>query len=131
VRDAEANKAEDHRRFELAQARNTAEASVHQIRKALGEHGATLDAAEKERIEAALKDVEAALKAEDKDAIEGKTQALMTAAQKLGEKMYASMQGQPEPGPAAGAQAEAGGGEREKAKADDVVDADYKEVKRG
>jgi molecular chaperone DnaK len=131
VRDAEANKAEDHRRFELAQARNTAEASVHQIRKALGEHGATLDAAEKERIEAALKDVEAALKAEDKDAIEGKTQALMAAAQKLGEKMYASMQGQPEPGPAAGAQAEAGGGEREKAKADDVVDADYKEVKRG
>ncbi len=51
VADAEANKAEDHRRFELAQARNTAEASVHQVRKALGEHGSTLDAGEKDKIE--------------------------------------------------------------------------------
>ena len=44
VKDAEANKAEDHRRFELAQARNSADASVHQIKKALTEHGASLDA---------------------------------------------------------------------------------------
>jgi molecular chaperone DnaK len=63
VKDAEANKAEDHRRFELAQARNGADASVHQIKKALAEHGASLDAAEKEQIEAAVKDVEEALKA--------------------------------------------------------------------
>src|SRR6266436_3453890 len=55
VKDAEANKAEDHRRFELAQARNNAEASVHQIKKALAEHGASLDAGEKEKIEGAVK----------------------------------------------------------------------------
>ena len=133
VKDAETNKAEDHRRFELAQARNNADASVHQIRKALTEHGATLDAAEKEKIEAAVKDVEEALKGDDKDAIEAKTMAMMTVSQKLGEKMYAGMQGG---GAEAAAQAAAGaaaggGGESKAGKNDDVVDADYKEVKRG
>jgi len=131
VKDAEANKAEDHRRFELAQARNQADASVHQIRKALAEHGGSLDAAEKEKIESALKDVEEALKGDDKEAIEAKTAAMMTASQKLGEKMYASTQGGAAgAGEAAGASAQAGGGEA-KAKDEDVVDADYKEVKRG
>jgi molecular chaperone DnaK len=133
VKDAEANKAEDHRRFELAQARNNADASVHQIRKALTEHGASLDAAEKEKIEAAVKEVEEALKGDDKDAIEAKTMAMMTASQKLGEKMYAGMQGG---GAEAAAQAAAGaaaggGGEAKGGKNDDVVDADFKEVKRG
>jgi molecular chaperone DnaK len=133
VADAEANKAEDHRRFELAQARNTAEASVHQVRKALGEHGTTLDAGEEDKIEAAVKDLEEALKGDDKDAIDAKAAALMTASQKLGEKMYAGMQGS---GAEAAAQAAAGaaGGAQQPAagaKNDDVVDADYKEVKRG
>jgi molecular chaperone DnaK len=128
VRDAEANKAEDHRRFELAQARNAADASVHQIRKALAEHGASLDAAEKDRIDSALKDVEEALKGDDKDAIEAKTQALMVAAQKLGEKMYAGMQ---QAGTQQAAAGTAGSGDAKAAKNDDVVDADYKEVKRG
>jgi molecular chaperone DnaK len=135
VKDAEANKAEDHRRFELAQARNGAEASVHQIKKALAEHGATLDAGEKEKIEAAIKDVEEALKGEDKDAIEARTTALMTTSQKLGEKMYAGMQGgagaEAAAQAAAGAAGAGGGGEAKAAKNDDVVDADYKEVKRG
>ncbi len=62
VKDAEANKAEDHKRFELAQARNAADSSVHQIRKSLTEHGDKLEASEKESIEAAIKDVEEALK---------------------------------------------------------------------
>jgi molecular chaperone DnaK len=128
VKDAEANKAEDHRRFELAQARNQADASVHQIRKALAEHGGSLDAAEKERIEAAVKETEEALKGDDKEAIEAKTAAMMTASQKLGEKMYAGMQGGAGGG---GEQAAAAGGSEKDAKADDVVDADYKEVKRG
>src|SRR5215470_15561019 len=61
VKDAEANKAEDHRRVELAQARNSADASVHQIKKALTEHGASLDSCEKEKIESAVKDLEEAL----------------------------------------------------------------------
>ena len=132
VKDAEANKAEDHKRFELAQARNSADASVHQIRKALAEHGDKIDAGEKEKIEAAVKDVEEALKADDKDALEAKTATLMTVSQKLGEKMYAQAgagaeQGGAQPGPGAAA---AGGGGAD-AKNDDVVDADYKEVKRG
>ncbi len=130
VKDAEANKAEDHRRFELVQARNTADASLHQIKKALAEHGASLDAAEKEKIEAALKDVEEALKGEDKDAIEAKTAAMMTASQKLGEKMY-SAAGAGQAGPEAAAAAGAETGEAKAANSDDVVDADYKEVKRG
>jgi molecular chaperone DnaK len=128
VKDAEANKEEDHRRAELAQSRNSADASVHQIKKALAEHGATLDAAEKEKIEAAIKDVEEAMKGDERDTIEAKTAAMMTAAQKLGEKMYASMQGGAAGGQEA-ASAAAGGAEKD-AKADDVVDADYKEVKR-
>jgi molecular chaperone DnaK len=132
VQDAEANKAEDHKRFELAQARNQADASVHQIRKALAEHGGSLDAGEKEKIEAAVKDVEEALKGDDKDAIEAKTAAMMTASQKLGEKMYASMQGGAAgAGPEAAASPSGSGSAEKGAKADDVVDADYKEVKRG
>jgi len=127
VRDAEANKAEDHRRFELAQARNAGDATVHQIRKAVSEHGDKLDAAEKSGIEAAIKDLEDALKGDSKDAIESKTQALMAASQKLGEKMYAGTQAQAgESGQEAGPHS----GEAEK-KTDDVVDADYREVKRG
>jgi molecular chaperone DnaK len=128
VKDAEANKAEDHKRFELAQARNAADSSVHQIRKSLTEHGDKLDAGDKEKIEAAIKDVEDALKTEDKDAIEAKTAALMTASQKLGEKMYADAQ--QAPGAGAAAQPEAATADAT-ANNEDVVDADFKEVKRG
>ena len=128
VKDAEANKAEDHKRFELAQARNAADSSVHQIRKSLTEHGDKLDAGDKEKIEAAIKDVEDALKTEDKDAIEAKTAALMTASQKLGEKMYADAQQAASAG--AAAQPEAATAEAT-ANNEDVVDADFKEVKRG
>ncbi len=126
VKDAEANKAEDHKRFELAQARNAADSSVHQIRKSLTEHGDKLEAGEKESIEAAIRDVEEALKTDDKDAIEAKTTALMTASQELGEKMYASS---PEGAGASAAQPEEAA--TAEAKNDDVVDADFKEVKRG
>ncbi|HVJ60176.1 MAG TPA: molecular chaperone DnaK, partial [Burkholderiaceae bacterium] len=131
VKDAELNKDEDHRRFELVQARNGAEASVHQIRKALSEHGAALDQGEKDAIEAAIKDLEEAVKGESKDEIESKTTALMTASQKLGEKMYAQAQGGAAEAAAAAAGAGAGASDAKAAKNDDVVDADFKEVKRG
>src|SRR6478735_2329190 len=110
VRDAELNAAED--------------------KKTLAEHGASLDAGEKEKIEAAIKDVEEALKGDDKAAIDDKTNTLMTASQKLGEKMYADAQaaagaagaaaGATEPPPHAGAAKPAD---------DNVVDADFTEVK--
>ncbi len=65
---------------------------VHSVKKSLGEYGDKLEAGEKEKIEAAIKELEEALKGEDKAAIEEKTNTLMTASQKLGEKMYADMQ---------------------------------------
>ena len=75
--------------------------------KSLTDYGDKLDAAEKEKIEAAIKDVEAAIKGDDKADIEAKTETLMTASQKLGEKMYADMQAQ-QGGDAAAAAAAAG-----------------------
>ncbi len=132
VRDAEANAAEDKRLKELAESHNQGDALVHSTRKALGEHGDKLDAGEKDKIEAAIKDLEEALKGNDKAAIDAKVTALSTAAQKLGEKMYADMQAQQ----AAGGAGETGGAGAEQASAggskpadDDVVDADFKEVK--
>jgi molecular chaperone DnaK len=107
VKDAELNAADDKKKLELVQARNQAEATVHSVRKSLTEYGDKLDAGEKEKIEAAIKDVEAVLKGEDKAAIEEKGNALMAVSQKLGEKMYADMQ--------AKQAAEAGGRRRRRA----------------
>ena len=125
VKDAELNAAEDKKKLEIVQSRNQADAAVHSVKKSLSEHGDKLDAGEKDKIEAAIKEVEEALKGEDKDAIDAKTEALMTAAQKLGEKVYADMQAQQA---AAGA---APGAEAAKPADDNVVDAEVKEVKKG
>ncbi|MGZ3239509.1 MAG: molecular chaperone DnaK, partial [Burkholderiaceae bacterium] len=85
---------------------------------------------EKEKVEAAIKDLEEALKGSDKAAIDAKVAALSTAAQTLGEKMYADAQAQQAAG-AAGAAGGAGaaGASESKPKEEDVVDADFKEVK--
>ena len=136
VKDAEINAADDKKKLELVQARNQGEAMVHSVRKSLGEHGDKLDAGEKDKIEAAAKAVEEAIKGEDKAAIEEKTNALMTASQKLGEKMYADQQAT-QAAAAGGAAGGAGGGATgaERASAapadDNVVDAEVKEVKKG
>jgi molecular chaperone DnaK len=122
--DAEANASEDKKRVELVQARNTAEAMVHSVKKSLEEHGDKIDADEKAKIEEAIKELEAVTQGEDKDAIESKTDNLMKASQKLGEKVYAQASA---PG-AAGASASTGGDD--KSNAEDVVDAEFKEVKR-
>ncbi|MDO8418785.1 MAG: Hsp70 family protein, partial [Rubrivivax sp.] len=129
VKDAEANAAEDAKKVELVQARNHADAMAHTVKKSLAELGDKLDAGEKEKIEAALKDVEEAMKGDDKATIEAKTEVLMAASQKLGEKTYADAQAAQA---AAGGGAGAGGGEAPKAgPADDnVVDAEFKEVKK-
>jgi molecular chaperone DnaK len=129
VRDAEVNAAEDAKKVELVQARNQADAMVHSVRKSLAEHGEKLEAAEKEAVETALKDVEEAMKSDDKAAIEAKTEALMTASQKLGEKVYADSQAAQAGAAGAGEQAQA---EPQAAHAadDNVVDADFKEVKK-
>ncbi len=132
VRDAEVNAAEDAKKLELVQARNQADAAMHSVRKSLAEHGDKLDAGEKEKIEAALKDVEEALKSDDKATIDTKTEALMAASQKLGEKVYADAQAaQAAAAAAAGGAAGNAPGEAPKSKAadDNVVDADFTEVK--
>ena len=122
VADAEANAEDDRRRIELVQARNAAEAMAHSVRRSLEEHGEKIEADEKTKIEEALRELEAAMLADDKEAIEAKTDHLMKASQKLGEKVYAD------------AVATAGGPDQASAdtnaKSDDVVDADFKEVKR-
>src|SRR5512145_1957038 len=94
VKDAEAHAEEDRKALELVNARNQAEALVHSVKKSLKEYGDRLDAGEKEKIEAALKDAEGALKSEDKDEIDAKAQALAQVAQTLGQKMYAEQQAQ-------------------------------------
>lgn len=129
VADAEANKAEDHRRFGLAQSRNQADAAVAQIRKTLKDLGDKVDGADRAACESAIKDVEAATKGEDKAAIDKSVEALMSAAQKIGEKMNAAAKA----GEAQAQQQASQGAEQAQSGAkkpeDDVVDADYKEVK--
>ena len=121
VKDAELNADEDRRVAELAQTRNQADALVHATRKSLGDYGDKLEASEKEAIEAALKELEEVIQSGTKEEIDAKVEALSTASQKLGEKMYADMQAQ------AG---QDGAAQQERPADDNVVDADFKEVKR-
>ena len=122
VQDAEANKEEDKRRAELAQARNNADASVSQVQKTLKDLGDKVDSADRAACEDAIKVVEEKIKGEDKAAIEKAVERLMDAAQKIGEKINKAAQqaGQQQ----AQGKAEASG------KDDDVVDADFTEVKK-
>ena len=128
VADAETHAEDDRKALELVNARNQCEALAHSIRKSLAEHGDKLDAGEKDKIEAALKEADAALKSDDKAQIDAKAQVLAQASQKLGEKIYADTQAKQQ------GEAQAAGGEAKassEAKKDDgnVVDAEYTEVK--
>ena len=134
VKDAEINAAEDKKKLEIIQSRNQADSALHSVKKSLGEHGDKIEASEKEAIESALKSLEEALKGEDKAEIDAKTEALMTASQKLGEKVYADMQAAQAAqaaGGGAGHEEHATAGASSKAHDDNVVDAEVKEVKKG
>jgi molecular chaperone DnaK len=134
VKDAELNSAEDKRKVELVQAKNQADSSLHSVKKSMAEYGDKLDAADKSKIESAIKDLEEAVKGDSKAAIEEKTTALMTVSQKLGEKMYADQQAKQsaEAQPQAAAEQQPSGASATKPAADDnVVDAEVKEVKKG
>merc|ERR1711991_807637 len=85
VTDAEENAEEDKARVELVGAKNTADAMIHSVRASMEEHGGKLEPAEREKVEAAIKECEEAVKTEDKGKIESSSEALTTAAQKLGE----------------------------------------------
>ncbi len=126
VKDAEAHAEEDRRFHELVSARNHADTMIHATRKSMEQLGDKMESGEKDSIESAIKDLEEAMKGEDKDRIESLTKALGEASAKMAERLYAQ-QGDAA-GPAGAAGAEAAGGESGGAK-DDVVDAEFEEVK--
>ena len=123
VKDAEAHAEEDKKAHELVDARNQLDTLVHSVKKALAEHGDKVDADEKGKIEAAIKEAEEAIKSGDKAALEAKSEALAKASQTLGEKVYAQAQAE--------AQTEGSGTSSGSSKTDDadVVDAEFTEVK--
>ncbi|EIK73715.1 chaperone protein DnaK [Pseudomonas synxantha BG33R] len=120
IRDAEANADADAKFAELAGARNQGDALVHSTRKMIADAGDKVTEEEKTAIEAALVALEAAIKGDDKAAIEAKIEELSKVSAPVAQKMYAE-QGQPADGAAQQAEPEA--------KHDDVVDAEFEEVK--
>ena len=133
VKDAELNADEDKKALAIAKARNEADSLIHSTKKSLTEYGDKVSAEEKTAIETALTDLEAAAKSGDAADITAKTDALSTASQKLGEAMYADVQAKSAAEQAAAGAGAAGGGTSDQAakpKDDNVVDADFKEVKR-
>jgi len=122
VRDAEANADEDAKFEELVQARNQADGMVHATRKQIEEAGDDLPSEEKEKIEAALSELEVALKGESKEEIDAKSQAVIEASAKLMEIAQAKSQAQSGAPEGEAPEADAAGG-------DDVVDAEFEEVK--
>ncbi len=118
--DAAAHADEDKKLRELVDARNQADALIHSVKKSLTDHGDKIDADEKAKIEAAIKDLEDVVKDADLETLEAKTNVLMEASQKLGEKIYAEQQAQANPG----AQPQG-----EKTVDAEVVDAEFEEVK--
>ena len=121
VRDAELNAAEDQKMRELAESRNQGDGLLHTTKKSLSEYGDRLDSSEREAIESAMTDLENTMRENDKEAIDARISALISAAQKLGEKMYAE---------GADAHQEAGPEPAQERPHDpDVVDAEFKEVK--
>ncbi len=130
VRDAELHAEEDKKAHELAEARNHCDGMIHTVKKSMTEFGSELSDEEKSNIEAAIKDAEEAIRENDIDAIKAKNEALATAAQKLGEKVYAKQQAEAAAAGAGGAGAGPAGGQSEAKKDEgDVVDAEYTEVK--
>ena len=130
VTDAEAHADEDKKFHDLVQVRNQADSMIHATRKSIQEMGEDkLEAGEKEAIDKAIAELEEAMKGSDKDAIEAKTKALTDASGKMAERMYAQ---QPGTAQDAGAAGDAGASGAESGKADDdVVDAEFEEVKDG
>ena len=128
VRDAEAHADEDRKRRDTIEARNQLDSLVYQTEKSLQDHGASVDPAERARVEEAVALAKKTLDSQDAETIREATNELSKASHKLAEAMYAKAAS------TGGASAEAGssGGEPGGgAKTDDVVDADFEEVKEG
>ncbi|MDH5434412.1 MAG: molecular chaperone DnaK [Gammaproteobacteria bacterium] len=125
VRDAEAHAEEDKKFQELIEARNKADGLIHATKKTMEDEKVTFEDGEKEAIESAIADLESAVKGDDKSDIETKTEALTKVSQKMAERLYAQAQAE-----AAQAQPADGGDDASSdPKNDDVVDAEFEEVK--
>ena len=118
IKDAEAHADEDKKAHELVNAKNTAENMIHATEKSIKDLGDKVEADEKAAAETAISELKAALDGDDKEVIEAKTEALSEAAGKIAEKAYAEQ-----------AQAGEPAAEGEAAADDDVVDAEFEEVK--
>jgi molecular chaperone DnaK len=131
VRDAEAH-AEDDKRFrELVDTRNKADGMIHTVEKTVKDLGDKVDAGERAKVESAISDLRTALKGDDKNVIEKKTEALAQASASVAQKAYAANPGGPEGAAGPGGAAGGGGAGAPGAQAgrDDVVDAEFEEVK--
>jgi len=128
VQDAELNAAEDHKAFELATARNQCDSLIHSAKKAIKDGGDKVSADDKAKIEAAIEDAEKAIKVGDKDEIEAKTAALSEASHKLAEQLYAEQQTAGGAG-GCGDCGPDGSCATDGKKDDDIVDAEFEEVK--
>jgi molecular chaperone DnaK len=126
TRDAELHAAEDHKRRELVDTRNNADAMIHATQKSLKELGDKVDAATKANVETEIEKVKAAAAGDDIEALKSAIESLTTASHKLAELMYAQASQQ---AGGAGAGAAGGGAGSSASKDDDVVDADFEEVK--
>ena len=122
INDAEAHAEEDKKARELIDAKNSAETMIHATEKSITDLGDKVEADEKAAAESAIAELKTALEGDDKDAIEEKTKALTEVAGKIAEKAYAEK---------AAAEGEAGEAQAEGDSADDVVDAEFEEVKEG
>jgi molecular chaperone DnaK len=123
VRDAESHAADDKKFEELVTARNQADALIHATRKTLTEAKDKLEAGEKDKIDAAITALDAAMKSDKIDDIQAKTKELTEVSTPLAQRMYADAQSAQQGAGAAGA-GSAGAG-----KGDDAVDAEFEEVK--
>lgn len=125
VKDAEAHAEEDRKFHELVTVRNQADNMIHSVTKSMQEAGDKVSADERQSIEHALQALKEVVKGNDKDLIESKTKDLTDASSKMAERLYAA-QSQSEQAQAAGGQEQGQGAQQQ---SDNVVDAEYEEVK--
>ena len=122
VKDAEANKEEDKKKRESVDVRNQADTLLHSTEKNIKEHGAKVSDADKKAIEDASSDLKEAIKGTDTEDIKKKTETLVQASMKLGEAIYKSQEKKE-------SSSKEGDKNDEGKKDDNVVDADFEEVK--
>jgi molecular chaperone DnaK len=129
VRDAEAHAADDKRFRELVETRNKADALIHAVEKSLQTLGDKVQAGERATVESAVSDLRTALKGDDRNVIEKKAQALEQASTAIAQRAYQASEGAAGGGASAGATGGAGAAGAGSAARDDVVDAEFEEVK--